>query len=1026
MKNKLLMLLMLSTLLLITLSSVSAIIGFDNVKSYNTQTKTAIIKGSFLFIPTSTIATITLDTPSVNYVPLGYQRVAEMTFNSSQDFKTYLINKNFQLYNLRSGKGITRNLDFKVKYLVNITVPDYTYGTTGLNPNGTKIYGEVQTGSHIEQQEVWNNLSGYNFKSDQPITIGIYTNVFPGDKVEWIPNLYGQSITEWATWIQSESITEAHGVALSSHSTTAGDYIGIYITVGATPLVLVNVTLDSYAQTNGTFFVEDASNNIIYSQTNQTPKTAIFSTAPYGNVTLNASTSYVVGAWLAGNIAFHSASLPITGTYITWVKGMYSQGQYNTGELDDVVSIGIAPAHAGPSTITLNSPVDTYNTSSTDITFNWTINNVTAGTVYSTSLFIDGNISYTNSSGNNGTYIHPVSGFSEGIIHNWSAGQEDSFGTSNSSLYTFTIDTTPPQFNVTIPSYINYQVNNTNLTVNWSVSDIHLDKCWYNFNGTNITLPSCSSGTDNLVNLTITSTSNKSILFYANDSVGNINSTNASWDYIIFQNSITYNNQVIEGSHETFSLDFDLLSTLDLSNASLIYNGTAYNSTVILASGDHYTIQNSLTVPAVDSNSNLSFNFGLTLTNSSTYYTNSYNQSVLNLNIDDCSSYSNKLFTFSLVDEENQQNLTQLLNGTGNTIMEVYLNIMDSKRQLTTVNYSKSYKETNPAKICLNIPIPVDSVIPTDVQIKYYGDGYSNEYYNIFNYSLENTTANQNITLYDLNASDATEFKITLLGDNFVSVAGALIYIDRQYVAENGSYKTVEIPITDSDGHALGHFVRNDVLYNIRAVKDGQIIATKNKVTAFCEDINLGNCEIEIDTTQDSLNLFSYYNQGITFTAPEYNTNTGAVTFSFLSSDGISKTVNMNVTKNDIFGNRSICSDSLTSASGTLTCSAGNFSGSLNINISTNGELTALRTVNTDNSSYGDIGYIAWFIITLILIFVFSDSKTGILFSMSISYAGAVMLGIAKGDIIGLGAAGIWVIVITIIGIYKLNKNRQQ
>ena len=77
------------------------------------------------------------------------------------------------------------------------------------------------------------------------------------------------------------------------------------------------------------------------------------------------------------------------------------------------------------------------------------------------------------------------------------------------------------------------------------------------------------------------------------------------------------------------------------------------------------------------------------------------------------------------------------------------------------------------------------------------------------------TTAAQNITLFDLNLSDSTEFQLTFTGDDYLPLEDALIFIDRQYIAEN-TFKTVELPLTDSNGQTILHLVRNEVIYNIR------------------------------------------------------------------------------------------------------------------------------------------------------------------------------------------------------------------
>ena len=42
------------------------------------------------------------------------------------------------------------------------------------------------------------------------------------------------------------------------------------------------------------------------------------------------------------------------------------------------------------------------------------------------------------------------------------------------------------------------------------------------------------------------------------------------------------------------------------------------------------------------------------------------------------------------------------------------------------------------------------------------------------------------------------------------------------------------------------------------------------------------------------------------------------------------------------------------------------------------------------------------------------------------SFIGAIALGITRGSIVGVGSAGIWVLAIAILGIWKLNKDNPQ
>ena len=160
---------------------------------------------------------------------------------------------------------------------------------------------------------------------------------------------------------------------------------------------------------------------------------------------------------------------------------------------------------------------------------------------------------------------------------------------------------------------------------------------------------------------------------------------------------------------------------------------------------------------------------------------------------------------------------------------------------------------------------------------------------------------------------------------------------------------------------------------------------------------------------------------------PIFNNNTNLISFSFTSISGEAETVSMFVERNDVFGNRSICNQSLTSSSGTLFCNVGLGGDSqFVVNVFVEGERVGLFNLESSDFSYGSIGFVALFLITFLFILIFADDKSSLLMGLMISYVCAIVLGILKGGILGLGSAGVWVIVITILGIYKLNKDNLQ
>ena len=153
---------------------------------------------------------------------------------------------------------------------------------------------------------------------------------------------------------------------------------------------------------------------------------------------------------------------------------------------------------------------------------------------------------------------------------------------------------------------------------------------------------------------------------------------------------------------------------------------------------------------------------------------------------------------FPLVFDEEEQILIVPQEGNVTTLIEVDVSIFpigDPDNEI--INFSQAYNNTNEALVCIANDTLNGTSYRMDVQTRYDSNLYAAEFHNIQNFTLTNETIPQEITLYDLNLSDTTEFLITFENEQFLPVEDALLLIQRKYVGE-GVFKTVEIPKTDS------------------------------------------------------------------------------------------------------------------------------------------------------------------------------------------------------------------------------------
>ncbi len=677
--------------------------------------------------------------------------------------------------------------------------------------------------------------------------------------------------------------------------------------------------------------------------------------------------------------------------------------------------------------VTLNSPADDSGSSINLNQFNATATITGGSTLVNMSLWTNETGDWTQHnittglSGTTSTQLWNRT-FPDGLtIWNVQACDSDgACGFSNSNR-TFVVDAISPIITVVAPNEtIGFGEVGGNETLNVTFTDSSLDECWYDYNGTNITIEGCVSGISNSTNFTLED-NNFNMTIYSNDTSGNLNSTFISWSYILFKNSETFNSNTTEGSTETFSINITVGQT-PLS-ANFIYNGTITSADIDTSNFPIVILSETITIPNVDTSTIFTFFWNL-VSDSNNVNSTTSNQTVNNLALDNCSSFGNVLFNYTIVDEASQ---TQLNGTTQNVTLEVDISIFSFDRSLSILNFSTQFNQTNPNAICSSTDLFNETTYVLDSIAKYSSDTREIEYYNIRNATIDNSSSVQNITLFDILSSESTDFQITFKNSDFIVVEGALIQVNRQYVSE-GIFKTVELPITDSNGQTVVHLVRNDIVYNYIVSKDGVIIGTFNNLVAFCEDQTIGQCFISLNALQGTTSTFNPDDDIGLSSSFTFNETTRDLVFTFSTNDGTVKTVLLNGTKMDQIGNTSICSSSVTSSSGTLTCNIAASIGNETIiaTVFVNGQLKITKFFKADQDlDLGDGGYFLLLFLVVSMGLMFSESKSMMIVGIILGFIGGGLLFMIKGGPIAAGGAIMWLIVQGVILLWKFNSEGQ-
>ena len=306
-------------------------------------------------------------------------------------------------------------------------------------------------------------------------------------------------------------------------------------------------------------------------------------------------------------------------------------------------------------TTTSLSPENEANFSTTILNFSGNVTGPVSSGIDNVSLVVDGIIKETNISGIKGVYNFSNINLAQGI-HNWTIRSFSNISVATESdSRNLTIDISVPNVTINFPNItIPFHEKHTNLTFNWSVEDSSITTCKYNYNTTNITV-TCL---DNTTNINITSGLITSLLFYVEDSFNNINTTNVSLDYALFLENETFDLSILEGASTTFTSVF-ITNGTTITIANLSYDSTE-NLGVITKSLNNYSITRTINSPSVIADINKSWFWNITNSFDFTKSLVAKNQTVLNFGVDNCSTNTNVLYNFTIVDEESQTRMGEL------------------------------------------------------------------------------------------------------------------------------------------------------------------------------------------------------------------------------------------------------------------------------------------------------------------------------------------------------------------------------
>lgn len=725
------------------------------------------------------------------------------------------------------------------------------------------------------------------------------------------------------------------------------------------------------------------------------------------------------------DLRFYNHSL--SSAEISAITNQFLNNAYTLGSVETMIGVSN----------TLVSPAN--NTLSTNLNVNFTVNSsVQAVNLSNVTLSVwnatDNSLVYQNVTTLTGT---------ETVASTWSVNlEEGNFlwgattrgfeGVNNyeyiSSNRTLTVDVTPPQITLNAPTQNQTFITLTvpyNVTLNATTSDPHLSTCFYSIDGgaTNTTY-TCNTTT----NIEFASEGVKSLLVGANDTLGNRNSTNITFNLYYF--SITQaeaQDPISEGLLNTITLVVNL-SGFPIPNtfATLTWNGENKGSgSKSLLDANTYRFENNFVIPDGSGSSggavvpwNWSFNVTGAVSASTT--TPTQNQTVYSVEIDDCSALGTLIINYTLRDENTQSILS--LGGATNGTIEVQTNIYSWQNDSIFWTYNTTKTNTNPVRICVNNGLLNGSTsYRLDSVARYYSTDRVTEFDYISYKNLSNNTIPNQVGLYNLEIIDAQSFLIKYQDENYLNVEGAIIELWRKYIG-SGEFIPVEDGRTDIQGQTVLSLVPEDVIYKVYVRVNGEIVWVEDEFLAICQT---STCLINI-RQQGDVGLLA---KGDSFGDLVYtltpNQTARTLDFEWLTVSGNDADIIFTVTKFDGYGNNTVCSDSQSLSAGTMTCtiplSAGNSTYQVLIEYDDETLINGFFSLQPKNP-FGATGILLEILLymTLVLIAVPSGAVVTLVGAVLGLIFGGLLYLYTSGSIIGTGSMIVWFVIACIIIIIKI------
>lgn len=491
--------------------------------------------------------------------------------------------------------------------------------------------------------------------------------------------------------------------------------------------------------------------------------------------------------------------------------------------------------------------------------------------------------------------------------YTWTCGVCDADTCKTAETRSFEIDTQDPSLSVSSPIHQMYLLDNQTLDLNWSVSDVNLDACWYEYQGQTHQL-SCNSGH---IQFSYKEGVNNFII-YANDTFNHTTQVNHNFKpYFQFRN-ISYNKESYETNRESFLLVAARDPETEINNIKLSYNGVNHSVNNVSSDAENVYYEVSFDLPLNENPFEIQENvFGYYMTiDGVVRYLGNYSQNSSYIVLKDCdATYNNVALDFTMYDEKTRKELnTTEYPADISASFKYWMGEGSIQKEFF---YSQVYTNENNFKFCSN---GLD--MNADVDVLFSAQSHAENIWGLNSATIGNTS--QELPLYLLHEVYAIKFYVHVK-DGLNGIGDATVHVDK-YDEISGEFKTISIKKTDVDGDIAAYF-ELDNLYRFTVItEEGAEIQEKN---AKC---SASPCELTVQLNSDTVSLKTGYEENFAEDIAsnlDWNKESKIITYSFVDTTGLATYFRLEVKQ----GENVICDKKAHAISGVMTCDVSNYTG---------------------------------------------------------------------------------------------------